>query len=137
MKVIKLDTIKDFTDLTNECAEYVKDKGTGTLIVFSKHSTLGVKILENEILSLADILNWMDRYIPKNDLYMHDRIGIRNVPPDERLNAASHIRHLLLNTSEIVPVIDGKLQLGVWQSIMAVELDGRRDREIILSFIKE
>ena len=135
MKILKLDTVKDFMDLTDECKEYVRDKGDGVLLVFSRHSTLGVKILENEILSLADILNWMDKYIPKDDNYMHNKIGIRNVPPDERLNAASHVRHLLLNTSEMIPVINGTLQLGVWQSIMAVELDSRREREIILSFI--
>ncbi|MFW7381479.1 MAG: YjbQ family protein [Oligoflexus sp.] len=47
----------------------------------------------------------------------------------------SHIKSLLFNTSETIPVKDGEMQLGKWQRIMAVELDSPRDREIILTFI--
>ena len=53
-------------------------------------------------------------------------------------NAASHIRAFLLGSSETIPIIDGSLSLGTWQSIFFIELDGpRRNRIINLTFIVE
>ncbi len=50
-------------------------------------------------------------------------------------NAHSHCQHLLLNASESVPVLDGKLMLGRWQRLFLVELDRPRPRNIVVSFI--
>jgi secondary thiamine-phosphate synthase enzyme len=66
---------------------------------------------------------------------MHDKIEIREVPVNERINAHSHLRQLLLPTSETIPVENGKLLLGKWQSVYLVELDPIRDREVVLTFI--
>ena len=74
----------------------------------------------------------------KNIKYLHDLISLRNdVPVDERINGHSHIRHLFFNSSELIPVEDGKLMLGSWKQVFAVELDPIRDRELICTFISE
>ena len=98
-----------------------------------------IKILENEILLHADIRFFLDKTFPKhkpdNRRYLHDLISLRqDVDENERINAFSHMRGLFFNTSETVPVSDGKLLLGKWQSIFFVELDPIRDREYIITF---
>ena len=67
---------------------------------------------------------------------MHDIIGIRDVPPTERINGYSHLRQLFLSTSETIPVLGGKIQLGKWQTPFLVELDPARDREVVFSLIE-
>jgi hypothetical protein len=54
------------------------------------------------------------------------------IAPDERPNAHSHLMHLLLSTSESIPVIAGRLALGTWQRVFMVELDGPREREVMV-----
>jgi len=74
----------------------------------------------------------------KNIKYLHDLISLRNdVPVDERINGHSHIRHLFFNSSETIPIDQGKLILGEWKQLFAVELDPVRDRELIVTFISE
>ena len=103
--------------------------------IFVQHTTCAIKILENELLLLADINNFLEKLIPAQNNYMHDKIEIRQVPVNERTNAYSHLRQLLLPTSERIPVKDGKMLLGKWQSIFLVELDPIRDRDIVLTYI--
>ncbi len=103
--------------------------------IFTTHTTCAVKIIEGEILLLADINNFLDKLIPKENNYMHDKIEIREVPVNERINAYSHLRQLLLPTSETIPVSDGKLMLGKWQSIYLVEFDPIRERDVIITYI--
>ena len=73
----------------------------------------------------------------QNIKYLHDLISLRDeTPVDERINGHSHIRSLFFNSSETVPIDDGKLILGKWKRILGVELDPSRSREIVCSFIK-
>ena len=86
--------------------------------------------------------------IPKhkqeNRRYLHDLISLRkDVPPEERINAYSHMRSLFFNTSETIPVEEGWLMLGKWQDIHFLELDPgdnvypQQTRKIICTFIEE
>ena len=137
-KEVIIKTEKQFTCLNEMLSEFVKDKkGTGLLHVFTTHTTCAVKIIEGETLLLADINNFLDTLIPKEGNYMHDKIEIRDVPVNERINAYSHLRQLFLTTSETIPVQDGKLMLGKWQSVYLVELDPIRDRQVIFTYIGE
>lgn len=130
-------TEKQFTCLTQDVTDFLKgETGSGHLNVYTKHTTCAIKILENELLLLADINNYLDTTFPKDGNYMHDRIEIRDVPLDERINAYSHLRQLGLTTSETIPVIDGKPQLGKWQTLFLIELDPIRDRDVVFSFLK-
>ena len=135
-KIIKINTEKQFTDITPQVSEFVKEKGTGIVQVFSRHTTLSVRVFEAEILLLADVGHFLEKIAPINGVYNHDNIWIRDVPKEERINGYSHIRSLLFNTIESIPVENGKLLLGKWQTIFAIELDPIRDRELVLTFIK-
>lgn len=151
MKIIQytfeVTTKKQFTDITDfiehsidimKCGQDDSAEKHNLLNIFVQHTSCGVKIMENEVLSFADIQNHLSKIVPKSDEYLHDRIELRQVPPDERRNAISHIRMLYFPTSITIPVSDGKLQLGEWQRIILVELDYAkpfRERKIILSLI--
>jgi secondary thiamine-phosphate synthase enzyme len=145
IKKIKIHTDKLFTDITDEIKRFAQGNGDGIINVFCRHTTCCVKILENEILHLTDVRFFLDKVAPKwkepegdqkNIKYLHDLISLRNdVDKDEPINGHSHIRSLFFNSSEAIPVIDGALALGEWQSVFAVELDPNRDREIIITFV--
>ena len=98
-------------------------------MVYTKHATACIRILEPEILLKQDMSDFMERLAPSTVLYRHDDIENRDVPPEERRNGFSHLRAMLLNYQEIIPVINGKLDLGKWQSIFYLDCDfGKQDR---------
>ena len=106
-----------------------KDKkiNNGIVNVFTKHSTSAICLNENEKGLLNDFEKVLKDLIKENDNYRHDFIDN---------NAASHIRAFLLGSSETIPISEGRLNLGTWQSIFFIELDGpRRSRTIDLTFI--
>ncbi|MDO5850290.1 MAG: secondary thiamine-phosphate synthase enzyme YjbQ, partial [Methanobacteriaceae archaeon] len=101
----------------------------GIVNIFSKHSTTGIVINENESGLLSDFKKSLEDLIPSSNNYKHDRIDN---------NASSHLHAFLLGSSQTIPIIDGKLNLGTWQSVFFVELDGPRvNRTITLTFIGE
>ena len=57
--------------------------------------------------------------------------------PDESPNGHSHLQHLLLGTSETVPIINGEMQFGMYQSIFFIELDHPRNREVMVQVVGE
>lgn len=130
-----INTEKQFTNLNDIAAKFVKSKtGSGMLNIFVRHTTCSIKILENEILLLADINNYLDQQFNNGHKYMHDKIEIRDVPLNERINGHSHMKQLGFTTSENIPVENGELLLGQWQTIFLIEFDPIRDREIILTY---
>jgi secondary thiamine-phosphate synthase enzyme len=137
-KILKLNTSKTFNNITSEIESFVSESGgNGIVNIFSRHTTLALWLTEDELLHLADIDTFLEKNAPLDGDYLHDRIHLRNdVPKEERINAHSHIRHLFFNSSENIPVEDGKLLLGKWKQLFAVELDPERDRELIVTFIK-
>ena len=146
---IKIKTDKLFTVITDQVAEYAAEWGkSGIVNIYTQHTTTALRVLENEILHHADIRFWLDKYLPKekpeNRRYLHDLISLRNdTPQEERINAYAHMRTLFFNTSETIPIEDGKLMMGKWQDIHFIELDPGdqvsplQERTIICSFIKE
>lgn len=130
-------TEKQFTDLKPYIEDFLKDKrGTGLLHVFVAHTTCAIKIMEGEILLLSDVNDYLTKTFPKEGGYRHDIIEIRDVPIDERVNGFSHMRQLFFDVSTTIPVQDGKMELGTWQSVFLVEFDPMRDRKVILSYIE-
>lgn len=135
-KEILIKTEKQFTKLNSIIEDFIKEqKGVGQVNIYTTHTTCAIKIIEGETLLLADINNFLDKLIPKENNYMHDKIEIRDVPINERINAHSHLRQLFLPTSETIPVHDGKLLLGKWQSVYLVELDPIRERRVVLTYV--
>jgi len=141
-KIISIKTEKQFTDITEIVQDAINESGIteGIAHIFARHTTCGIKIMENEILSFADILSFMDSVAPVDRKYNHDRVAIRDVPPDERINGCSHVRMLFFSSSETIPIGNGKMLLGEWQRIFLVEMDWGmpfRNRTIIITTIPE
>jgi secondary thiamine-phosphate synthase enzyme len=124
-------------DITEDAAAFSGDfvSWYGTVNIFSRHTTAAVRIQEDEPLLLEDLREVLTRLAPPDAPYGHNDFGVRtqHMHPDERPNGHSHCLHLLLGASASVPVVDGVLQLGTWQRIFVVELDGpRADRQVQL-----
>lgn len=118
-----IDMTQDINDILNKCK--IKD---GLINVFAKHSTAGIVINENESGLVKDFQNALESLIPENSNYLHDRIDN---------NADSHIRSFFIGSSETIPVENGHLSLGTWQSIFFVELDGPRNRKFVITVMGE
>jgi secondary thiamine-phosphate synthase enzyme len=121
-----------FIDITGDVRAAVARSGVvqGVVHVFSHHTTAAIRVNENEPLLLADFARMLDRLVPPG-AYEHDDMTRRaGVPPDEPPNGHAHCRHLLLGGSESLPVVNGGLLLGTWQSVFLIELDGGRPRDV-------
>jgi secondary thiamine-phosphate synthase enzyme len=125
----------EFVDLTARLQDQIRDAGlvNGRVHLQSLHTTLGLTINENEPLLLGDLEALLDQLVPAAASYGHDDLSRRvGVAPDEPANGHAHCRNLLLLPAHTALVEEGRIVLGRWQSIFAVELDGPRSREIAL-----
>ena len=129
----------DIVNLDEVVSRTLQDSGihNGMLMVTSRHTTTALVINEFEQRLLDDIRAFFARLVPVTDQYRHNDIHLRDCPDDEPENAHSHIIAMLLSSSETIPVVNGELQLGRWQSIILCELDGPRQRQVTLQVIGE
>ena len=109
----------------------------GQAIAFSRHTTTALAINENEQRLLKDVKKYLKKLAPETEKYLHNDLHLRDVPPNEPENAHSHLMAMTLSTSEVIPVIDGKLALGTWQSVLFFELDGPRKRTLLVQICGE
>ena len=103
----------DFIDLTDEVQKVVSKTGicSGLVHVFAPHAT-GILILtENEPALLEDIKTFLQRIVPRGGSYNHSS------------NAHSHLRSMLLPPDRTLPIIEGHVKFGTWQSLLFVETD--------------
>src|SRR6185295_12922205 len=122
-----------FLDLTEALASFLKRSAIrhGLLNVQTRHTTTGLFVNENEPLLVEDFAGLLERWAPRHAGYRHDDLEERaDVPPDERANGHSHARALLFGTSVSLNVVEGQMQLGPWQRVFLVELDGARNRSV-------
>jgi secondary thiamine-phosphate synthase enzyme len=133
---IDTDHPTQFIDITSDLQAFVTTSSIewGLLNVQSLHTTTAIIINEHEPLLLTDIGGLLERLAPVDAAYRHDNITLRTVncvlgePP----NGHSHCRALLLGPTAGVNVANGRLQLGRWQRVFLVELDGPRSRDVSL-----
>lgn len=125
-----IDISSDIVAILNQINKEEINKITNGMVnIFTKHSTSAICVNENEKGLLADFEKVLKDLVKENDNYRHDFIDN---------NAASHLRAFLLGSSETIPIVDGRLGLGTWQSIFFIELDGPRgNRTVELTFIGE
>jgi secondary thiamine-phosphate synthase enzyme len=125
-----------FLDVTDDVARAVRSTGVqnGIVTIVSRHTTMAVRIQEDEPLLLEDLLSFLRRLAPANVHYQHNdfRVRTHHMHDDESPNGHSHCLQFLLGTSETVPVENGELVLGEWQRIFLVELDGPRPKREVL-----
>ena len=108
------------SDITEKVESLVSADADGTVTVYVQHTTAGVTVNEGERRLLDDFESALAEMVSDTG-WKHDEI-------DD--NADSHIRAMLVGPSVTVPVSDGELQLGTWQSILFVECDGPRTRAV-------
>lgn len=125
----------EFVDITAQLQDEVRASGLidGRLHLQSMHTTLGLTVNENEPLLLHDLRTTLERLAPVDLAYLHDDLDRRaGVAPDEPRNGHAHCRQLFVLPACTLLVEDGRLVLGRWQSVFAVELDGPRHRQLAL-----
>ncbi len=115
-------------DLTDDCREFVADRGDGLLHVFVPHATAGIAIIETGAGSDDDLLAALGDLLPTDDRWRH-RHGSRG-------HGRSHVLPALVPPYATVPVLGDRLALGTWQSICLVDLNvDNTEREVRLSFL--
>lgn len=135
-------------DITAQIQEFISKSGlkNGQVLVFSRHTTTALAINENEPRLFEDVKVYLKMLAPEGKLtlgaiahaYLHNDLHLRpNIPANEPMNAHSHLMAMTLSTSEVIPVIDGRLALGTYQSVLLFELDGPRDRTVFLQIMGE
>ena len=115
-------------DLTGDCRRFVRGRGDGLLHVFVPHATAGVAVLELGAGSDDDLLAALGDLLPADDRWRH-RHGSRG-------HGRSHVLPALVPPYATVPVLDGELALGTWQSVALVDLNvDNPERSVRLSFL--
>jgi len=117
----------EFLDLTSLLRATLAEQGwrEGALLLFNPHTTAGLTINEGaDPAVLRDMLATLARLVPETGDYHH-----------AEGNSDAHVKASLMGSSLMVPVSQGKLRLGTWQSIYFCEFDGPRERQVNLSFL--
>ena len=116
-------------DLTARAASFVAGKGDGLLSVFAPHATCGLALIETGAGSDVDLIERLDALLPREDrLYRH-----RHGSPG---HGADHVVPGFIAPSITIPVIDGRLALGTWQSVVLVDPNADNpERRVRLSFL--
>jgi thiamine phosphate synthase YjbQ (UPF0047 family) len=138
---------REFVRITGDVQQAVDDAGVkeGLALVSAMHITAGVWVNDDEPGLQADVLEWLDKIAPAtwqkppNDVarellpdggdYRHHRGG--------EDNGDAHLKNLLVHHQAIVPVTDGRLDLGPWQAVFYCEFDGRRNKRLVIKVIGE
>ena len=136
---IRTETAPQFIDITDRVRDCVAQAGLrdGLVVIFSRHTTAAVAVNENEPLLIEDLCRFLERIAPRDGAYRHNDFAIRTVNMTEREspNGHAHLQHLLLGSSETIPLIDGAMALGRWQSVFFIELDHPRRREVTIQIV--
>ncbi len=129
----------DFIDITDRVQEKITESGIadGLVNIQSLHTTMAVIVNESEPLLISDMKKTLEALAPESREYAHDNFDLRtvNMCDDECANGHAHNKALHLPTSVLLNVVGGKLQLGGWQRVFAIELDRSRNRQIALQII--
>ena len=125
---------KGLYEITDEVQSKIESSGvqTGTVSVFIQHTSCSVVIMENaDPTARRDLEEFFDRLVPEDaDYFTHNSEGSDDMP--------SHIRMVLTRTSETVPIVDGKMQVGTWQGIFLFEhRRAAHRRKVLITMIGE
>jgi len=118
----------ELVNITDKVKNLVKSSNIkdGIVNVFTRHTTSAIFINENESRLLGDFEKIIEKLVPMGGSYGHNTIDN---------NADSHLRAMIIGGSQSIPLLDGSLDLGTWQSIFFVEFDGPRSRRVRVSIL--
>lgn len=138
---------REFVRITDDVQEAVDESGIaeGMVLVSAMHITAGVWVNDNEAGILADTLEWLDKIappswkepdgdvadelLPEGGDYRHHRGG--------EDNGDAHLKNLLMHHQVVLPITEGKLDLGPWQEVFYAEFDGRRSKRLVIKVLGE
>ena len=137
---LKLTSKKQFEliDITELVDGLVTKSGVrnGLVNIFSPHTTASVRLNQNEPLLIQDIMKTIYDLVPVDINYSHDLFEIRSgIEALNRSNGHAHVKNFLMGSSQTIPLEGNKMTLTARQSIFFVELDGGREREVIVTVI--
>jgi secondary thiamine-phosphate synthase enzyme len=135
----------DLIEVTGDVLSAVERSGVknGTAVVYSPHTTCAVIIQERESGFMEDFRELLESLVPQEGpYYRHDDMSIRTEgledDPHEFPNGHSHCRAALLGSaSQTIPIVDGSLLLGRYQSIFFCELDRAKPRKVFIQVMGE
>lgn len=127
--VIKTKKKKEVIDITDEIESVLDKKNfkNGLVNVFVKHTTCSVTLMDLDPGTDEDFLDAITKIFPKGT-YRH---------PHDPSHVGEHIMSTIIGQSVNVPVKSGKLILGTWQRLVLIELSGPRERNLIVTVMKD
>ncbi len=124
-------TSRAIINITPECEEALRESGIreGMMLVSAMHITAGVWVNDNEPGIWQDAMDMLEELAPEGPDYRHHRTG--------EDNGHAHLKNLLTHHQVVLPITDGKLDLGPWQTVLYTEFDGQRSKRLIIKAIGE
>lgn len=117
-------------NITDDLARRVEESGVqeGFCLVSAMHITAAIWVNDEEEGLKQDLFVWLEKLAPKGD-YLHHRTG--------EDNGDAHLKRTLVHHQALLPVTDGKLDLGPWEQVFYVEFDGMRKKRVVVKVIGE
>jgi secondary thiamine-phosphate synthase enzyme len=122
---------REYINITDEIASAVSESAIkeGLALVSAMHITASVYVNDAEDGLIEDIDEWLERLAPMRPDYRHHLTG--------EDNGDAHLKNLLMHHQVLLPITNGRLDLGTWQQIYYAEFDGQRRKRVIIKIIGE
>jgi secondary thiamine-phosphate synthase enzyme len=122
---------REYVHITPQIETIVRKSGMkeGMVLVSAMHITAGVYVNDHEDGLIEDIDQWLEKLAPFRENYKHHQTG--------EDNGDSHLKAILVHHQVILPLTNGKLDLGTWQRVFYAEFDGQRSKRVIVKVMGE
>ena len=122
---------QEFIRITDDVARIVSASGIteGMVLVSAMHITAAVYVNDWEDGLIADFKEWLEKLAPAGRPYRHHQTG--------EDNADAHLKRTIMGHQVIVPITNGKLDLGPWEQVFYAEFDGQRRKRVIVKVMGE
>jgi secondary thiamine-phosphate synthase enzyme len=117
---------KDLVHITPRLGEILSKSGIreGMMLVSAMHITAGIIVNDNESGLHEDIAAWLERLAPEDPSYAHHRTG--------EDNGDAHLKRILVHHQALLPITEGRLDLGPWETVHYAEFDGQRRKRVVV-----
>jgi len=122
---------REYIHISDKIEEIVDKSGIseGMVLISAMHITAAIYVNDAESGLIQDIDEWLQKLAPEGADYRHHRTG--------EVNGDAHLKSLLMHHQVILPITNGKLDLGPWQAIYYAEFDGQRRKRVVVKVMGE